>query len=474
MPSSKKPIVVPMVQTLFFERYPFRYKSVFEWVIKNGALRLQLVTYPNKWVTTLSKLLPLLITLNVTILHFLCLIYLSLEEGIVLYKDFRYWLWFCLFVVSLSEVLGYYAVAFGAQSASIPHLLDETIALEKEVWEGEQIQTQKSRNSFILIISASQGIQVDSIPHSHNLETLLNIVQFITRVAFYVTPPVLMLGMVLDLDPFAFVLPQILGPSTFVGPVTRCLLSYSFGVFHAYEMVRIFFFNTAVLIYVFQLVASGMGLARVIRPSRGNIFYILKWIRVYRKVQIAVGIFRPLLVRGVLFTLLNIMVFIIIMLYVLIRLHRALDQVTLFIFLVALVIISSVTKICWEFAAEIHGQTVDLLEKFASAEGICSFASGWDRNTVSEVGLPEVGLNLYKAKRMIKLYNRMVRALQPIGIPLGFRGTTFFLATRSTKSESYRLLADWTLNVLLVYVQIKKAGVKIRRLNGKCHRCISY
>lgn len=261
----------------------------------------------------------------------------------------------------------------------------------------------------------------------------------------------MVLGMLLDLDPLSYLLPQLLSPFP---PVVRVLLLLALGIFHAYEMVRIFFFTCSIFIYLFQLVASGLGMATSFVPGKGNTAYILKWVKCYKRVGVSVGIIRPLLVRIVLFMLLVVMVFIIILLYVVIRMRRIMDQATIALLLGALLIISFVTSIIWEFAAEIHGQTRELLRKLASAEAVCSFDSKWGTWSVAGVdsGVPEVGMTVVKRVRMMKLYPRMVKALQPIGIPLGLWSTTFFLATRSTKTESYKLLADWTLNVLLVYV----------------------
>lgn len=135
MPSTPN-TVVPMVQTLLFDRYPFRYKPILQWVVTQGALRLQPVKYSIKWVDTLTKLLPIIIYINAAALLFLCLVKLSFEEGMVLWKDLRYWLWFCLLVTAFSSIATYYSLGFGPQSKSIVPLMNETIALEKIMKDG--------------------------------------------------------------------------------------------------------------------------------------------------------------------------------------------------------------------------------------------------------------------------------------------------------------------------------------------------
>lgn len=122
-----------MVQKLFFDHYPFCYKSVLQWVVKNGTLRLERVTYPNKRKDIFIKLLPLLITFNLTILSFWSLLYLSHEQDTVLRKDFRYWIWLFLGTSSLREAFIYYIIGFGSQSKSVAPLLNEATDLVNEM-----------------------------------------------------------------------------------------------------------------------------------------------------------------------------------------------------------------------------------------------------------------------------------------------------------------------------------------------------
>lgn len=267
---------------------------------------------------------------------------------------------------------------------------------------------------YFFVISASKRIKFQSIPSTHGLKTMFAFLQILTVLAYFGTPFVVALGMLLDLEPLTY----ILGPPSFLPPLLRWLVIYLLTLFEAYEMGRMFLFASSILIYLFQIVASGMNLAKSFTITKGNAFYILKYVKWYKMTQIEVATMQPLLVRGVLFLLVGIMLGIIIIVYVIIRLRKVLSNGIVFLFVVGLLIICSVSKVIWDFAAEVYGQAESLLKKLASAEAICSFSSEWDRNAMVRADalemLPLVGLHQYKMARMKKVYSRMVMELSAI------------------------------------------------------------
>lgn len=129
----KKSNEVSMVQKLYFDHYPFVYKSVLQWIIKNGVLRLERVSYPDKRIDSVTKILPLMTTTNFTVFCICSLFYLSQEQDIILWKDVRYWLWFFLGASSLMEAFIYYGLGFGSQSQSVVPVLNEAIDLVNEM-----------------------------------------------------------------------------------------------------------------------------------------------------------------------------------------------------------------------------------------------------------------------------------------------------------------------------------------------------
>lgn len=174
-------------------------------------------------------------------------------------------------------------------------------------------------------------------------------------------------------------------------------------------------------------------MASLFQPTKTNTSLIKKWIIWYRQMQIVVKIVEPLLNAGTLTFLCCFGVELIILFFILIRLGHLLNSFVILFLTSYFILVCGFTIVGWETVADIYDNTANVLVKLQRAEAYCSFVSRWQS---------DVYLRAWKEYMQRKEYSRVAKTtdMRPI-VPLGFANHTFFVATKSCKVQSIKILA---------------------------------
>lgn len=247
--------------------------------------------------------------------------------------------------------------------------------------------------------------------------------------------------MLLGFEPTLFYVQTILGRPTIVTPLTRWLIVYSFNLLTWYELTRMWLLLLSICLHLLQKASSILRLASKFQPSKENSYFIKQWVGWYKQMQILIRILNPLLNGATLLSPSAFCMGLIMIFYILIRMSHLLTSFMRIFSIYCFILIIATTKVGWEILADIYDNTAELLVKLQRAEADCSFVSHWQGDVYWKI------LTEYRKR---KEYSRVAKTLRPIGIPLGIGNHTFFVANKSFKIQGMKILADRTINVLLI------------------------
>lgn len=130
--------VIKLIQLLYIDYYPFRYKPLLQWVVKEGVLRVEVVKYRNPRKGYLMKLLPLVLNSATAFNSLSCILIFPrayLNGNAVMWKDFRFWGWICGGGAAGILAFVYSMIMFGYETTLV-RISDEIINLELQMLQG--------------------------------------------------------------------------------------------------------------------------------------------------------------------------------------------------------------------------------------------------------------------------------------------------------------------------------------------------
>lgn len=259
---------------------------------------------------------------------------------------------------------------------------------------------------------------------------------------YFLTPLAVVGVMLYDLDPITFLLIQFLKTFQPVESVlmsivkgyevlylfTRFLLIYITNLIGFYELIRLVLLALSGCVFGLEKIIWIGSMGDGFQHTTSNLRLQLRYLKWANLITILFNVWRDKLNQSVLLCLCFVGSSIIAITFVLIRLHGNFESFLVPVFTGCIIVLALITKVSWEILVDIHDQTKRLLSKFQSPEAVTSLPTCWER----------------------KIYLRVVRAIRPIGIPLGLGHTTFLVATRSTKLASVSVLVEQMVNVFLI------------------------
>lgn len=130
---------IRLIQYLYIDHYPFQYKLPFQWVLKHGVVRIEMVKYRTPTVRYLAKLFPLLVNSFAASLCLCCLLIFPrayLRDSTDIWKDIRFWFWICGGGTTGVFAFVYRLIAFGDEETLL-RTADQAIDLEIEMRQGK-------------------------------------------------------------------------------------------------------------------------------------------------------------------------------------------------------------------------------------------------------------------------------------------------------------------------------------------------
>lgn len=248
--------------------------------------------------------------------------------------------------------------------------------------------------------------------------------------------------MLWDLDPVTFLVVQFLKSHPEVESMVMNLVSgydvaylavrfwiiYILNLMLFYEVMRLSLLFVLGPVFVFTKITFLQRTAILFQPSASNLRIQLLWIKWANRLTILFKVVEPFMNQIILVALCFVGSAMITNAFILIRLHGSLDPIVALFSFVGVFTVGLISKVSWELLADIHADTEMVINKFKGLKA--SLPTNWER----------------------KWYERVVKAIRPIGVVFstGVGNTTFLIAGKSSKLASIKILAEQTVNVLLI------------------------